>query len=165
MAGGYSTGNSFALYETYNKGADWTEIEPSIILPGITDMAADTLNGEFVAYIATSGNGIYRYRAPLTAIGGKEIDSTPFHFELFENYPNPFNPSTQITYILPHSNFVTLTVYDLRGRTVQTLVSNFQKTGSHSINFDADHLASGIYFYQLKVGNRYSDTKKMILIR
>jgi hypothetical protein len=86
-------------------------------------------------------------------------------FRLYQNYPNPFNPTTRITYYLPSSSYVTLTVYDLLGRAIQTLVSEFQTTGSHSVNFDCGNISSGIYFYQLKLDNEFVEIRKMILMR
>jgi hypothetical protein len=165
LAGGSSNVNGFALYETYNAGTDWTEILPSNALPGITAMAADTLNGEFVAYIATRGDGIYRYRSPVAEIGEHIFRSADVQFTLYQNYPNPFNPSTCITYNLQQSNDVVLAIYDLVGMKIQTLVSEFQNAGSHSVNFDASHLGSGMYFYRLKVGNGFSEKKKMLLMK
>lgn len=95
----------------------------------------------------------------------KDEDNIPKQFSLSQNYPNPFNPATHITYTLPRSNFVTLTIYNLIGKEVQTLVEEFQPSGSYSVNFNAAHLSSGVYFYQLKVVNNFMETKKMILIR
>ena len=92
-------------------------------------------------------------------------DIIPFDYSLRQNYPNPFNPVTQVTYSLPQSNHVTLTIHDLLGKEVQTLVNEYQTVGSYSVNFDASDLSSGIYFYQLKVGNNFIATKKMILTR
>ena len=93
---------------------------------------------------------------------GAEVQSG---YSLSQNHPNPFNPKTQITYTLPHANYVTLSIYDLLGKEVQTLVSKFQKAGEYSLHFNAYNLSSGIYFYQLKVGNEFVETKKMMVIR
>jgi hypothetical protein len=89
----------------------------------------------------------------------------PGQFTLEQNYPNPFNPTTSITYTLPQSNYVSLIIYDLLGKEVQTLVNEYQTVGSYSLNFDASHLSSSIYFYQLKVGNNFVATRKMLLMR
>jgi hypothetical protein len=89
----------------------------------------------------------------------------PIDYSLHQNYPNPFNPTTVISYTLSKSAEVSLTIYDLSGRMVQTLVSEYQTTGSYSLDFDGNNLSSGIYFYQLKVGNNLVATKKMILMK
>lgn len=90
----------------------------------------------------------------------------PLEFKLEQNYPNPFNPSTVISYQLPMTSLVTLYVYDILGRTVATLVNEFQEAGKYNIqlsSFDFK-LSTGIYFYRLTAGN-HSDTKKMLLLK
>ncbi|MGA3286995.1 MAG: T9SS type A sorting domain-containing protein [Bacteroidota bacterium] len=84
-------------------------------------------------------------------------------FTLFENYPNPFNPSTKIRYAIPQNSFITLKVFDLRGREIVTLVNEKKASGNYEVTFNASNLSSGIYFYQLKTEN-YIQTKKMILL-
>jgi hypothetical protein len=88
----------------------------------------------------------------------------PREFVLNQNFPNPFNPSTRITYFVPKESFVSIKVYDFLGREVKTLVNNFQTTGSYEIVFDASDLPSGTYFYTLVTEN-YSSTKKMLLLK
>jgi aminopeptidase N len=85
-------------------------------------------------------------------------------FRLEQNYPNPFNPTTTIRYELPASAFTTLQIFDVLGREVQTLVRARQEAGRYTINFDARHLPSGIYFYRLQSG-KFSETKKMTLLK
>ena len=89
-----------------------------------------------------------------------------YTFELKQNYPNPFNPSTEIRFVIPNEvgNLVTLKVFDVLGNEVTTLVNEEKPAGSHSINFDARTLSSGVYFYQLRAAS-FVETKKMILIR
>ncbi|MBK6913382.1 MAG: T9SS type A sorting domain-containing protein [Ignavibacteriales bacterium] len=93
-----------------------------------------------------------------------EIEIAPSAFSLAQNYPNPFNPSTNISYQLPAYGFVSLKVYDVLGNEVATLVNEEQKAGVYSINFNAQLLSSGVYYYQLKSGNNIQ-TKKMILTK
>jgi hypothetical protein len=83
-------------------------------------------------------------------------------YELYTNYPNPFNSSTKIMYSIPNSTFVTVNIYDIFGRKIESLVSKFQKADTYSIEFNAGNLSSGIYFYRLQTGE-YTDTKKLIL--
>jgi len=87
----------------------------------------------------------------------------PGNFMLEQNYPNPFNPSTQIRYHLPVSGETILTIYNLSGQKVQTLVHAFETAGMHLVQFNAASLASGIYFYRLRFGKRQI-TRKMIFI-
>lgn len=88
----------------------------------------------------------------------------PQAFALFANYPNPFNPSTKIRYSIAQNSFVTLKVFDLRGREIATLVNESKASGNYETTFDASNLSSGIYFYQLKTEN-YIQTKKMIFLQ
>jgi len=88
----------------------------------------------------------------------------PNDFSLSQNYPNPFNPSTKINYQLPSDSKVTLQVFDMSGREVRSLVNSFQTAGTYSITFDANGLASGIYFYRLAAGN-FVKTMKMSLVK
>ena len=91
-------------------------------------------------------------------------DEMPTEFALEQNYPNPFNPSTRIRYSLQKSGNIKLTVYDILGREIETLVNGYMSAGKHEINFDASELSSGIYFYTLQTGE-FSQTRKMILLR
>ena len=90
--------------------------------------------------------------------------SLPNRFYLDQNYPNPFNPATAISYQLSAISFVTLRVYDLLGREVATLVDGERGAGSYQVAFDASHLSSGVYLYQLRAGD-FIQTRKMILMK
>lgn len=100
--------------------------------------------------------------------GGVNINETsnfnPKFFTLYQNYPNPFNPSTVIKYSLKKSGYVSIKVFDLEGKEIQTLVSEHKKTGIYEVNFYSGNLSSGIYFYKLE-SNNFTDTKKMILVK
>ncbi|MBN1481003.1 T9SS C-terminal target domain-containing protein [candidate division KSB1 bacterium] len=93
-----------------------------------------------------------------------ELNKTPENFSLQQNFPNPFNPQTTITYSLPRTTHVKLEVYDINGKLVYTLVSEIQSAGTFAAEWDAQDLASGIYFYKLTAGN-FSHMRKMMLIR
>jgi hypothetical protein len=94
----------------------------------------------------------------------KEGAAGPEEFSLSQNYPNPFNPSTTINYSVAKEGFVSLTVYNLIGSKVATLVSEYQSSGKYSVQFDGSKLASGIYFYKLESG-KFSAFKKLILMK
>lgn len=105
-------------------------------------------------------------------IGFGAVQSPPHSdqtFVLQQNYPNPFNPTTTVRYQLPTISRVTLRVYDVLGRLVETLVDNKQTPGEHSAVFDATRLPSGVYFYRLSThgndGRFFVSTKKMILLK
>ena len=90
-------------------------------------------------------------------------------FELSQNYPNPFNPNTLISYQLPANSQVSIKIYDVLGRELETLVNQRQSPGKHSVVFDAEKYSSGVYFYEIDaVGSDkqlYNSIKKMILIK
>ncbi|TVQ72642.1 MAG: T9SS C-terminal target domain-containing protein [Balneolaceae bacterium] len=88
----------------------------------------------------------------------------PYVFKLHDNYPNPFNPSTSIVYQIPADDMVRLTVYNVLGQRVATLVSERQTAGSHTVSFDASRLASGQYIYRLQAGSRV-ETRTMTLVK
>lgn len=86
-------------------------------------------------------------------------------FNLAQNYPNPFNLSTRISYTILKSSFITLKIVDVFGREIRTLVNEVQKADRYSVEFNANDLSSGIYFYKLQVANEFVETKKMILMK
>jgi hypothetical protein len=88
----------------------------------------------------------------------------PDAFELYTNYPNPFNPSTLIAYDIPQNGRVTLKVFNMLGQEVATLVDGVQVAGRHEVRFDARDLASGVYLYRIQAGS-FVKTKKMHLVR
>ncbi len=97
-------------------------------------------------------------------IGVNDKESISSKFNLAQNYPNPFNPATRITFSVPSASKVHLTVFDLLGREVATLVNEVKTSGSYSVDFNASNLPSGIYLYKLTAGSN-SITKKMLLLK
>jgi hypothetical protein len=99
----------------------------------------------------------------------ESVTAKPRDFVLLQNYPNPFNPETEISYSLPEAAQVRLTVYNVLGRRVRTLVDEYQTEGQKSVHWDGkddsgSNVASGIYFYRLHAAE-YTETKKMVLMR
>lgn len=92
----------------------------------------------------------------------KEISQLEFH--LYDNYPNPFNPSTTIRYSIPNDGNVSLVIYDALGREVMKLFEGEKSKGEYSVDFDASNLGTGVYFYRL-VTNDFVQTKKMMLLK
>lgn len=95
---------------------------------------------------------------------GKEEGKGPDEFQLRQNFPNPFNPNTTISYRLPENDHVSLTVYDMLGKRISTLVNQQQSAGTHSVEFDATELSSGLYIYNVQTG-KFVESKKMVLIK
>jgi len=116
--------------------------------------------------------GVYSYRLKQVDMDGTvkyydelivEVEA-PVEYALQQNYPNPFNPSTKIAYSLAVDSRVTLTVYNLLGETVATLINGNVSAGEQDFTFDASGLNSGVYFYSLSAGN-FVQTRKMILLK
>jgi len=101
---------------------------------------------------------------PTTGIDEKDILKKPSIYRLSQNYPNPFNPKTIINYELPITNFVELSIYNLLGQKVATLVSEKMPAGDHQVEFNGQNLSSGVYLYRIEAGE-WQDVKKMILLR
>jgi hypothetical protein len=120
-------------------------------------------------------NGVYYFQVVLVDIFNSEVSSNEIkigfseiqEFKLYQNNPNPFNPSTSITYDILSPTNVSLKVYDLSGKEIEVLVDEFQQPGSYKMDFNASkfgNFASGIYFYKMQT-NSSSDIKKMIFAK
>jgi hypothetical protein len=116
-----------------------------------------------VTHDPTNSISILKNKSILAGIrkGAREI---PYGYSLWQNYPNPFNPSTTIMYELPGESFVSLRVYNLLGEEVSRLTEGYQAAGRHQIQFAADRLSSGIYFYRLHTG-QFTQQRKMTLLK
>ena len=94
----------------------------------------------------------------------KNEHNTPLIYQLSQNYPNPFNPTTTIKYSVPKISYVTIKIYDVLGREIETLVNGKEVPGNYSIEFNAIKLASGVYFYRMQAGS-FAETKKLLLLK
>jgi len=118
-----------------------------------------------------TGDGVELVKLQSTVTAVREL-SGPTDFALYSNYPNPFNPSTVISYRLAVRSSVSLKVFDVLGREVATLASGEEAAGSYQVRFDAGDLSSGVYFYRLQASRLsrgtpviFSETKKLVLIK
>lgn len=100
-----------------------------------------------------------------SSVNIKENELNPVKTTLGNNYPNPFNPATSISYSLAEKADVKLAVYNAKGQLVQLLANGQKKAGNYRVNFNASNFNSGIYFYRLKLNNQVFQTKKMILVK
>lgn len=129
------------------------------------------------SYIPATHINLSLINGPVFTISGLETNikdqitdvddnyNQPLKFELYQNYPNPFNPSTIIKYSLMNSEFVSLKIFDILGSEVKILVNEIKPAGIHEVVFNAaNNLASGIYFYELKISGQVN-SRKMALIR
>ncbi len=100
----------------------------------------------------------------VTGVENSKVKVIPKQFTLSQNYPNPFNPSTKIDFAIPKSSFVNLTVFNVLGEEVATLVNETKAPGNYEVNYSAANLPSGIYIYKLQAGS-FRVSKKMILLQ
>ncbi|MFQ5870116.1 MAG: T9SS type A sorting domain-containing protein [Candidatus Zixiibacteriota bacterium] len=113
----------------------------------------------------TDGFVFYYENASVTSVeGGSTADAVPSQFFHLSCYPNPFNNSTEIMFVVPGESRVTLTVYNLLGRVLARPLDNRLPAGMHSFLWDAEGLSSGLYFYRLSTGE-FSDTRKMTILK
>jgi hypothetical protein len=126
--------------------------------------------------VGTHGRGVFSTQIPSTPLSVKPTSTAPQQFVLEQNFPNPFNPTTTIRYTLPTSSKVKLTIYDIQGKEVATLVNEEQSAGWKEVQWntnDVSHqnaggLASGVYFYRIDaVGNGkvFSEVKKLMVVK
>lgn len=149
--GGISLGNLMVINDFTITGNS-----PSSLPVGTYTIQVTNPDGQFdqlpLAFTVYSSTGI------------NDDNQVPDGFNLLQNYPNPFNPSTKIEFQIPNGSLTKVTVYNLAGQEVATLLNEYRPAGTYSIEFNAENLPSGIYFYRLTAGD-YSAMKKMILMK
>ncbi len=139
------------------------------------DAPIDSTHPSFIYVVAVAGQ--YNYRCNFhylmgmvgtfnaSPIGIINITSnTPEKFELYQNYPNPFNPTTNIEFDIAEDGFVSLKVFDVTGREIESLVHENLQKGTYRVDWSGTGITSGVYFYTLKTLN-FSETKRMMLIK
>jgi len=148
---------------------NWHAGEPNAAFPGedyghITRVYG---NGEWVDRRDSDGNrlyGVVEVPYDVTTSVESRLDEVPTYTTLLQSYPNPFNPTTNIKFYLGQRGYVTLTVYDVKGREVAKLVDTVLSAGEHQIKFDGKGLSNGVYFYQLRNG-RFIESKRFVLLK
>ena len=132
--------------------------------------APQTVGTDTISAIVVSGSdtviifekAVLAYIMPVK-VSNEEIDGVDRYF-LYQNFPQPFNPTTTIKYQIANIRFVKLKVYDVLGNEIATLVEAEKSAGNYEVEFDGTGLPSGIYFYKLQAGN-FVETKKMLLLK
>jgi hypothetical protein len=163
----FSGNNIFAanggVYLSTNDGSSWIAVNDGF--PARRQIYTVSIIANDIYAGAFEGSGVWRrpLSEMITDVRDKQ-NNMPTHFALEQNYPNPFNPVTTISFSLPSKSFVSLKVFDLIGREVATLVNEELSSGTHSRQWNAAALPSGIYFYQLQAGN-FTETRKLVLLR
>ncbi len=156
-------GSDFGVYVSFNGGTNWhnySENLPSVSY--VNDLKYDPYSNKIVA--ATYGRGVFiADRATFTTDITSTVDK-PAKFKLYRNYPNPFNPTTEIKYDIAKTGVVRLAIYNILGQKVRVLVNGLQSAGEHRVQFNASMLSSGVYIYRLEeIG--HVQTRKMILLK
>lgn len=158
----FAATHGWGVSRSTDKGATWSNFSE-----GLSDAGAWCLAVHENGYIfaGTSSSGVFRAMQPLTTSLEPVLTQIPDEFQLEQNYPNPFNPSTNISYRIFENSSVLLTVYDMLGKKVATLVNEIQQPGEYNIRFNAaEYLSGGFYFYTMQT-NRRSETRRMVLVK
>jgi len=155
--------NHITPYFSTDLGDSWTQIS---LTGGPNTFESIKVTDEYFYGTGGGASGRGVYQKYLSSIVSVEENNflVPDFFMLFQNYPNPFNPTTTIRFSLPQAGGVTLKIYNLLGEQVKTLINQEMPAGIHSVQFSANSLASGIYYYRIQTGS-FVETKKMLLLK
>ena len=158
------SGLALRFYETVESYS----IMPNVLLGSVTYIEMISVDG-IVAEIELNNAGMpvwasYTVEGDDTPTALEPDIGVPTNFQLAQNFPNPFNPNTQISYTLPASSNVRLTISTITGQEVETLVQETQPAGSYEVTFDASNQASGLYLYRLET-DQFTQSRMMSLIK
>ena len=151
------------LFQTKSHGNEWNYAHNG--LPAVSVFRLKYRDDEIVA--ATHGRGVWSvpWGEIDVSIESDDFSELPKSFSLEPNYPNPFNPTTTITFSVPEEARVRLTVFDVIGRRIAVLTDQAYTAGVHELNWDASAHASGIYFYRMEAAGKLIQTQKMTLVK
>ena len=149
----WADGEAMPDTATYSYEALTTTEAPTFILVGVTDDDSSSVQVGGVWYNETPAGLEISDEAPIAT-----------RFELGQNYPNPFNPTTHIRFNIPETANTKLTVFNVMGEKVATLVNSVMQAGGHTVSWNASSMPTGVYFYQLESAN-FSQTKKLLLVK
>ncbi len=154
-------GSDVGAFVSFNGGSSWQPIADGLPVVSVYDMKIHPVEN----YLAIGTHGRSMYKVDLSQfVDVKQPVEKIEEFNLLQNFPNPFNPSTNITFKVGQSSFVTLKVYDVLGSEVASLLNAEKSPGIYTINFNAETLSSGVYYYRIQAGS-FSETRKMILTK
>ena len=155
-------GTEIGVYQSTNRGTNWVSAS-SGMPPYVPVDELVYQKGTSYLFAFTHGRGVF-VTSSATAVRSDEVSNIPSNFELSQNYPNPFNPSTSIKYSIPVDANVKVSIYNIKGELVTTLVNQFQKAGYYTATFNGTDLSSGVYLYKVEAGN-FNQVKKMVLLK
>ena len=151
-------GGQDGLVMTKDKGTTWEDIGNN--WDGISITCINKCPGTDYLYVGTTQNGLYEIDMSTLSIENQEV---PNQFTLHQNYPNPLNPTTTISYDLPEAQNIILQIFDITGRLVETLYNGYKEAGHWEQTWDASEQSSGIYIYRLTYGDRHISRKMLVL--
>jgi len=160
---GTIVGENGRFLKTTNGGNNWYQYIPSIPLPDYTDLYSVSYFNN--AGVAVGSHGILMSNG-INIVGISNDNMRTFDFKLYQNFPNPFNPSTIISFELRQTSDISLKVFDITGRIIKILYNGIKTSGKHEIVFDAGsgNISSGIYFYTLE-SNGSKETRKFLFLK
>lgn len=165
-----SSANDLGEYQIWEVDESGQPGDEPVLSTGNTTASIDYDENADVIRLAVSAVDVHNNKGVISETAEIVITSTsllsdlPAEFELNQNYPNPFNPTTVLPYALPEDSHVRITIYDMIGREVTTLVNTDMTAGYHTANFDAKNLASGMYIYRIRAGE-YVQSRTMSVIK
>ncbi len=148
---------------TWSTPVTYTDNPPYYNKPAIEYLGNKKFGVVYLSWHSPERGAFFDLNNMLVDVDDKAAE-IPSNFDLSQNYPNPFNPSTLIRYQIPFQSVVSIKVYDALGTLIQQLVNEEQFAGSYELEFNAEKLASGVYFYRIQAGS-FVQTKKMMLVR
>ncbi|MBE2219143.1 MAG: T9SS type A sorting domain-containing protein [Ignavibacteria bacterium] len=156
----YYAATDVGVFFTSDYGTTWTELADG--LPNTVAMHLDYHQASNKLRIGTHGRGVWETDAALGLVNYN--NEVPASYSLQQNYPNPFNPVTTIKYDVIKNGLVKLSVFDVLGKELKSIINQVQPAGTYTVQFDASQLTSGVYFYKLETGG-FVETKKMMLVK
>ncbi|MEK9138380.1 MAG: T9SS type A sorting domain-containing protein, partial [Bacteroidota bacterium] len=132
------------------------------VLIDIRAVASRSLDFAVSNWDPTKGNYVFRNTLPPVSVENDR--EMPSEFRLLQTYPNPFNSSTRFEFVLQQAGHVTITIFDVLGREVQTIVNEYRPAGKHLVALYASDLPTGVFFYQMRVGS-FVKTRRMVLMK
>jgi hypothetical protein len=144
----------YLAYSMFNQPFDSRKTEILIHSAGNLDM-----NDVQVTLVDINGDALSVFHLQ----GSRNYQSGPHSFELSKLYPNPFNPSTEVSFSLPVDSHVQLAAFDVRGKEVDVIFEGAQSLGSHSYTWNASHLPSGVYYIYLQAGDMVTSQKALLI--
>jgi len=176
-----ASGANGMILKTTDAGMTWNRIELSFLSPDVDLMCVNFYDAKTGISVGEEGTEIYtadggdtwsdKPPSAWTTINNSDSkinnpESKENMVDLIHNFPNPFNPTTTIYYVLPFDSKISLKVYDLSGREVSELVNGYKEAGTHSVIFNGENLSSGVYFYRIIANDgkhTFAKTMKMLL--